>query len=199
MAESTQFNFARMRLILWIIVIIVGAVVSVVYMTRPPAPRIGHPFTLSSTQGGTFTDADLKGTPTLMYFGYTFCPDVCPTTLAALTGWRTQLGLGPDQLRIVMVTVDPERDTLDSLRTYLTGFGSPIIGLRGTDSETEQAKKVFGVYSEKVNDAGASDYLVNHTASVFVMDRDGNFASTIDYNEPADTAKGKIERVVSGS
>lgn len=195
MTQNSTFSLARVRLALWALVVLAGIAVSVVYFLKPPTPAFGHPFALTSTEGGRFTDADLKGTPTLMYFGYTFCPDVCPTTLAALVGWREQLGLSPDKLRIVFVTVDPERDTLDKLKNYLSGFGTPIIGLHGTETETAQAKKAYGVVSSKSEGATPEDYLVNHTASVFVMDENGRFASSIDYKEAADTALAKIRRV----
>ncbi|HHS82582.1 MAG TPA: SCO family protein, partial [Devosia sp.] len=102
-----------------------------------PVPGIGGPFTMQATTGKTFTEKDLVGRPSLLFFGYTFCPDVCPTTLADTTSWRAALGLGADDLNIIFVSVDPERDDMDSLKEYVGAFGSSIIGLRGTKAQTD--------------------------------------------------------------
>lgn len=186
-------------LALWGAVLLVGLGATALYLLRPPAQPIGlfgGTFSLASTNGETFTEQNLVGTPSLVFFGYTFCPDVCPTTLYEATGWRQQLGLSADELRIIFVSVDPERDTIDQLKTYLSSYAPDIIGLSGTDAETEAAKKAFGVYSKKQEDASSTDYLVDHTASVFLIDRNGHFQGTVSYGEAADTAKAKISRLV---
>lgn len=191
--------FQRFRFVLWGLVVVIGIGATILYVTRPPERPIGltgAKFTLQSTTGKTFTQDDLKGMPTLLYFGYTYCPDVCPTTLYDTTTWRQELKLTPDQLRIIFVTVDPDRDTLPMLKQYLGSFAPDIIGLRGTDAQTEAAKAAFGVYSKKVEDASTSDYLVDHTASVFLLDRHGGFQGTIAYGEDADSAKAKMKRLV---
>lgn len=194
-------NLARIRLILWGLVIVVGLGASALYIFSPPERPVGlfgGSFSLQTTDGVPFTENDLKGPPTLIFFGYTFCPDVCPTTLAETTGWREQLGLTPEELRIIFVTVDPERDTAESLATYLTAFGSPVIGLRGTEEQTEKAKAAFGVFSERVEDASSTEYLVDHTASVFMIGTDGRFEGTISFGEDGKTAKGKITKLIEG-
>lgn len=205
MAERSVL--VKIRYVLWALIIVLGVGASVIFglqwagVINPierPVGLFGGQFELTSTQGETFTQDDLKGTPSLVFFGYTYCPDVCPTTLAEAVGWRQQLGLDPDKLRIIFVTVDPERDTADGLKQYLAAFDPDIIGLRGDEQQTEAAKKAFGVYSEKVNDSGSSEYLVNHTASVFLLDKDGSFQGTIDYGEDRDTALEKIRRLVMG-
>ncbi len=198
MNQAQANGLARLRLILWGVVILVGVVASVFYFLVPPKQVIGFgsPFSLQATTGGEFTEQNLKGAPTLMFFGYTFCPDVCPTTLVESTSWRDSLGLGPDELRIVFVSVDPERDSLENLKEYLSAFGSPVIGLTGTQENIDNAKRVFSVFSEKVADAGASEYLVNHTASVFMIDAEGGFIGTISYGEARDVALEKIRRLV---
>ena len=189
----------RIRLVLWGLVVVLGIGASLLYFLAPPQRPVGlfgGTFALQTTDGAPFTEADLMGMPSLIFFGYTFCPDVCPTTLAESTGWREQLGLSPDDLRIIFVTVDPERDTAESLGTYLTAFGSPVIGLRGDAQQTEDAKAAFGVFSEKVEDAASSDYLVNHTANVFLIGADGKFEGTISYGEDRETALEKIRKLV---
>ncbi len=191
-------GLARLRFILWGLVVIVGLGATVLYLVRPPERPVGlygGTFSLSATTGGTFTQNDLKGVPSLIFFGYTYCPDVCPTTLAESTGWRQRLNLTPDGLRIIFVTVDPERDTLEALTTYLSGFGGQVIGLTGTEAEVEATKKAFGVISEKVVNESSTEYLVNHTASVFMIDADGRFDGTIAYGEPTDTALAKVSKL----
>ncbi len=193
-------GLARLRFILWGLVVIVGLGATVLYLVRPPERPVGlygGTFSLSATTGGTFTQNDLKGVPSLIFFGYTYCPDVCPTTLAESTGWRQRLNLTPDGLRIIFVTVDPERDTLEGLTTYLSGFGGQVIGLTGTEAEVEATKKAFGVISEKVENESSTEYLVNHTASVFMIDADGRFDGTIAYGEPTDTALAKVSKLTS--
>ena len=198
MTKARAGGLSRLRIILWGVVILVGILATIFYMVAPPKQTIGFgsPFSLQATTGETFTQDSLKGTPTLMFFGYTFCPDVCPTTLVESTGWRSSLGLDENSLRIVFVSVDPERDTLDSMREYLSAFGSPVIGLTGTQEEIDNAKRVFSVFSEKVNDPGASEYLINHTASVFMINDQGEFIGTISFGEDRDVALEKIKRLV---
>ncbi len=199
MSANASKGLSRLRLILWGMVLITGLAATAFYLISPPKPvRIGFgsPFTLTSTTGGTFTQDDLKGTPSLIFFGYTFCPDVCPTTLAESTGWRAALNLSEEDLRIIFVSVDPERDSLDALGEYLTAFGSPVVGLTGTQEQIDNVKQVFSVFSEKVDDPGASEYLINHTASVFMIDGDGGFIGTISFGEATDTALAKVQRLV---
>jgi protein SCO1/2 len=169
---------------------------------RPPARPLGvsgQEFALNSTKGGAFTQEDLRGTPSLVFFGFTYCPDVCPTTLAETTAWRSELGLTADDLRIIFVSVDPERDTVEMVKNYVEGFDPTIIGLVGSSLEqTENAKKAFGVFSEKVGEPGDPNYLVNHTALTFLIDEDGSFQSTVSYEEEHDTAMAKVKRLVEG-
>lgn len=187
------------RVVLWALVIVMGAASTFLYFFAPPqrpSGLTGASFELASTKGGSFTEEDLSGTPSLIFFGYTFCPDVCPTTLAESVAWRQDLGLEPDELRIVFVTVDPERDTLENLETYLGAFDEAIIGLRGNAAQTEAVKQAFGVVAERVDDPAASEYLVNHTASVFMIDSDGQFFGTIAFGEGSESAEGKIDRLI---
>ncbi|MBN9315820.1 MAG: SCO family protein [Devosia sp.] len=200
MADTTSPALARFRIILWTLVVVAAVAATVVFFTRqgPNAPLgvTGKPFALESTQGGTFTEASLKGTPSLVFFGYTHCPDVCPTTLAESAAWKEQLGLSPEQLRIIFVTVDPARDTRNVLADYLSSFPGTI-GLVGTDQQTADAKASFGVMSEATAPDADGYYLVNHTASVFLINRDGRFEGTIAYGESKDTAVAKIRKLIA--
>lgn len=199
MSANASKGLSRLRLILWGMVLITGVSATAFYLISPPKPvtiGLGSPFALTATDGAAFTQENLNGTPSLMFFGYTFCPDVCPTTLAESTGWRTALNLSEEDLRIIFVSVDPERDSLDALGEYLTAFGTPVIGLTGTQEQIDNVKRVFSVFSEKVDDPGASEYLINHTASVFMIDGDGGFIGTISFGEATDTAMEKVRRLV---
>jgi len=190
-------SLRNFRIILWVLVAVVAIAATALYIFQPPARPLGvtgQAFALNSTKGGAFTQDDLRGTPSMIFFGYTYCPDVCPTTLAETTAWRAQLGVSPDDLRIIFVTVDPERDTLDMVRDYVEGFDPTIIGLVGPDlTQTENVKRAFGVFSEKVGEPDDPYYLVNHTALTFLIDKDGAFKGTIAYEEASDTAIGKLK------
>ncbi len=199
MANTASSGLARFRMILWVLVAVAAIGATALYLFRPPQRPLavtGQAFTLDSTKGGTFTEQDLKGTPSLVFFGYTFCPDVCPTTMAESVAWRQELGLTADQLRTIFVTVDPARDTLPVLSEYLAGYDPDVIGLVGTAEQTEAAKAAFGAQSEKASDD--EFYLVNHKASVFLINADGTFEGTIAYEEARDTALAKIKRLVDG-
>ena len=198
---TTSNTLRNFRIVLWVLVVVVAIAATALYLFRPPQRPLGingQEFALTSTKGGSFTQADLVGTPSLIFFGYTFCPDVCPTTLAETTAWRAQLGLSADDLRIIFVTVDPERDTTEMVKAYVEGFDPSVIGLVGTPEETEKAKAAFGVFSEKAGDVESEFYLVNHTALTFLIDKDGSFEGTIAYEEASDTALAKIDRLVKG-
>jgi protein SCO1 len=198
---TTSKALRNFRIVLWVLVAVAAIGATALYMFRPPQRPLGvtgQEFALASTQGGTFTQADLVGKPSLVFFGYTFCPDVCPTTLAETTAWREQLGLSADDLRIIFVTVDPERDTAEMVKDYVEGFDPSVIGLVGDIEQTEKAKAAFGVFSEKSGDVESEFYLVDHTALTFLIDADGSFEGTIAYEEASDTALGKIERLVKG-
>ena len=198
MAQSPNVFLRRLRFVLWSLVVVAGIGFTALYFLKPPERPVGlfgGAFTLQTTDGKPFTEKDLIGIPTLMYFGYTFCPDVCPTTLAEIIGWKEELGLGADKLRVIMVTVDPERDTADNLRQYLDAFSPDFIGLVGDETETEAAKKAFGVFSQKVKTDAATDYLVDHTASVFLLGKDGRFEGTIAFGEDKQSAIAKIRRL----
>lgn len=193
----------RFRIVLWSLVVIAAIGATALYFIRPPAPPAagvvsGATFALDSTKGGTFTQADLKGTPSLVFFGYTFCPDVCPTTMAEIAEYKKELGLTASDVRTIFVTVDPERDTKQALADYLGSFDPDAIGLVGDAAATARAKAAFGVESENGPKDASGNYVVSHTASVFLMGRDGEFEGTIAYDDPKAGAIAKIKRLVQG-
>lgn len=193
------------RLILWALVgiVAIGMVAYIMYAPEPqprvvsrPAENvqstIGGPFTLTDADGERFSSLSLAGRPHAVFFGFTHCPDVCPTTLARLVRLREELG--SDAFDIVFITVDPERDGPEEVGKYAALFETPIIGLTGTPEQIDKVKEQFGVFSEKSGDDPAA-YNVDHTATVFLMDREGKFVSTISQEEARQPALDKLRRI----
>jgi protein SCO1/2 len=166
--------------------------------TRLSIASIGGPFSLTDQKGAAVTDASLKGHPSVMFFGYTYCPDVCPTTLFEMTAWLDTLGPEADKLKVYFVTVDPERDTVEKMAEYLTSFDPRITGLTGSPEAVAEMTKAYRIYSRKVPVEGGS-YIMDHTASVYLLDKDGAFTGTIDYKEAPETAVAKLKRLVEAS
>jgi protein SCO1/2 len=156
--------------------------------------EVGGPFRLVDTAGRPVTDQDLLGRPTVIFFGFTFCPEVCPTTLHELSGLMKELGPDADRLNVVFVSVDPERDTPDQLRDYLSLFDPRIRGLTGTQEQVERIAAAYRVYHRRVPLEGGS-YTMDHTASVYLMDPEGRFTGTIAHGEAHDTALAKLARL----
>jgi len=159
-------------------------------------PAIGGAFTMTDQNGRTVTEATLRGKPYAIFFGFTHCPDVCPTTLSRLAGLRKALGRDGDRFRIVFVTVDPEQDKPANLRSYLSLFDTPIIGLSGTQAQLARIVKAYRIYYKKVPLDGG-DYTIDHTATIFLMDAEGGFVTTIDHHESQDMALAKLKRLIA--
>lgn len=156
----------------------------------------GGPFTLTGSDGKPFSSARLNGKPYAIFFGFTNCPDVCPTTLARLVRLRQELGNGDHGFEIVFVSVDPERDGPAEVGKYAEVFNSPVIGLTGSLAQIEQVKKQFGIYSRKVPDEHGG-YTVDHTATVLLFDRAGKFSGTIALEEQDPPALAKLKRITA--
>ena len=156
------------------------------------SPAIGGSFTMIRQDGRVVTNADLVGRPYLMFFGYTHCPDFCPTALFDISAVFKELG--PDKkIAALFVTVDPERDTPDILKAYLENFDSRIIGLTGDLSKTEAMAKAFRVYAKKVPGEKSGDYTVDHTGIVYLMDKRGKFVSTFNLQRPPRQAARELD------
>src|SRR4051812_31829555 len=139
-----------------------------------PTPRVLPGFELVDTQGVKTSPAELRGHPTLVFFGFTHCPDVCPTTLALLTSVQKQAAI--PGLKIALITVDPERDTPDVLGRYVSAFGGDLIGLTGTAPAIVAVTRSFGVAYQRVELAGG-DYSMDHSATVFALDADARIVA----------------------
>jgi len=167
---------------------------------RPAAdgPAIGGPFTLAAAGGRVVTDRDLLGRPFAIFFGYTRCPDVCPTTLAEMDAARDAIGPAADALTVVFVSVDPEHDTPDSVQDFVGSFAHPVLGLTGTTAEIERATTAYRVYFAKVPQPDG-DFLIDHTAAVYLMDAEGRFTGAISYGEDHESRVAKLRRLISGT
>src|SRR5712692_1494876 len=139
--------------------------------------HVGGPFTLTDQYGKRTSLADFRGKFVLLYFGYTFCPDICPTDLAAMAQAIRTLDAEGDKLQPVFVTLDPERDTQDILRNYAAAFHPRFIALRGSEDEVRRVATAYKIYFEKVRPPGSSVYLIDHMAFVFLLDRDGKYVA----------------------
>ena len=152
-------------------------------------------FGLTDHHGQPFAPSQWLGRPTMVSFGFSFCPDVCPTTRSDISDWLVNLGHEAGRLNVALITFDPERDTPAVLAEYLSNFDPRIVGLTGQLPEVEKAAADFRATFEKLPRDG--DYTMNHTAGVFLFDANGRFASIIDFHEDRRFALPKIRRILT--
>ena len=155
---------------------------------------IGGPFRLTSHEGKTFTDQDLKGKPFAVFFGFTHCPEVCPTTLYDLTQDLEALGKDADKMRVAFITVDPAQDTPELMKTYLASFDPRIVGLTGTEEEIAAVAKAYKIYYRKV--PTESGYTMDHTATILLMDSRGEFYGTSNFQESEAVRREKLRQLI---
>ena len=194
------------RTVLWVLVAIAAATFA--YLSMSPASQqepkgdaialsgMGGPFTLVGSDGKPFSSSALSGKPHAIFFGFTHCPDVCPTTLARLVKLRNNLGKGDTSFQILFVTVDPERDGPSEVGKYAELFNSPVTGLTGSPAQINQVKKQFGIFSRKVPDESGS-YSVDHSSTVLLFDGNGRFTGTIAPEETDKAALAKLKRITA--
>ena len=144
----------------------------------------------------TVTEKDFLGRPSAFFFGFTYCPEVCPTTLASLTRWLKALGPDANRLNVVYVTIDPERDTPKQMVLYLSAFDPRITGLSGTPAHIAQIAKEYRVYYKKVPLEGGS-YTMDHTAAIYLMDSKGTLQGGISYQEPDGKAVAQLRQLIA--
>jgi protein SCO1 len=158
----------------------------------PAASLIGGPFKLTAGDGRAVTDADMKGEPFLVFFGYTHCPDVCPATLAEISDVLSKMPGKP--VKALFITVDPERDSPAVMKDYVSNFDPRILGLTGDRAAIDQVEKAYRVYARKAPQAGGDDYTMDHSAIVYLMDSQGRFVEAFNLDrKPEDSAK-ELER-----
>jgi protein SCO1 len=173
------------------LLIVFWAVGGVSKVAQPAA--IGGPFQLTDQNGKAVTDKNLKGKPTLIFFGYTHCPDVCPTSLFEISEVLRAMGKDADKVNAVFISVDPERDTPTTMKEYLSSFDPHLEGLSGDPAETAKVITSYRVYAKKVPTKDG-DYTMDHTALIYLMDRDGRFVSPFNLKRTPEEAAGELKR-----
>jgi protein SCO1/2 len=163
-----------------------------------PAVDIGGPFRLVTHKGDMLSDQDLTGQPYAVFFGFTHCPEICPTTLWEMSEALKQLGPDAERLRVLFISVDPTRDTPEFLDNYLQSFDPRIVGLTGSEEEIAAVGKEYRAYWEKVPTEDG-DYTMNHTASIYLMDGRGQFVGTIAYGEQQSVRMEKLRKLLAGA
>lgn len=193
------------RTVLW--VLIAAMAVALGWLTyewqlsenESAAKPYGVPFDLVDQNGAPITEAAFRGRPTALFFGFTNCPDVCPTTLFELDGWLKQVDPAGDRIGAYMITVDPGRDTPELLGAYVTGITDRVTGITGPPDAVAKVLKGFNVYGKQAPPDPASPgdaYSVDHTASIFLLDAEGRFKDTIAWGENPDTAVTKLKKLL---
>jgi protein SCO1/2 len=189
-----------MRTILLGILVLMAAGVGFItfdwYSRKNSGEPYGAPFTLVDQKGAEITEAAFRGHPSAVFFGFTHCPEVCPTTLFELDGWLKKLGNEGKDVRAYFVSVDPERDTAAVMDAYVGNVSDRITGITGEPEKVQAMAKAFGIYSRKV-DLEGGDYTMDHTASVILLDSAGKFAGTIAYGENPEAALTKLRRLAA--
>lgn len=189
------------RIVLWSLVVLAGAGAAYLYLApRNASVDAGQavyatPFTLVDQDGAEVTEADFLGKPSAWFYGFTQCPDVCPTTLSEMSALLEALGPDADRLQVVFVSVDPERDDVATMKGYVDYFDDRIMGLTGALQDVSAMARTRYIYFEKVPLEGG-DYTMDHSASVHLADADGAFFGTLDGEEPFETRLQKLRRLI---
>lgn len=161
------------------------------------AGKIGGPFQLVDMAGRPVTEKALIGKPTAVFFGFTYCPEVCPTTLTELTAALRDIGPAADWLNVVFISVDPERDTPAQMKTYLSNFDPRIRGFTGTPEAVAATAKAYRVYYKKAPLEGGG-YTIDHSSAVYLFDRKGQFIEPIGYGTPHDRVVNQLRALSAG-
>lgn len=162
-------------------------------------PTIGGSFELVDYAGKVWKDTDLKGKPFLIYFGYTYCPDICPTALYNMTQALEKLG-GAKAIQPIFITVDPQRDTTSQLQLYSQNFHKDFVMLTGTKAQIDQAVKAYRVHAARASqERGKDDYLIDHSSIIYLMDKDGQFIAHFNHQtQPEEIVKRVREHMATG-
>ena len=155
---------------------------------------IGGPFTLTDQNGRAVSGQDFRGKLMLVYFGYTFCPDACPTALLQMGQALDRLGPGGEAVQPVFITIDPARDTQEQLKTYASNFHPRLVALTGTKEETAQAAKSYRVYYAKQKAETTTEYLVDHSSIIFLMGRDGRYLTHFSHGSPPSAIAAELRK-----
>ena len=201
-SEKPARRIHPLRYALWMLVaLVVGLLVLVAVLGLGERRQAlgstpyGTPFALTDQNGAPFTEAALRDKPTAIFFGFTHCPEVCPTTMYELAGYQKALAAEGKELQVVFVSVDPARDKPALLKTYVGALSPTMVGLTGSQDAVNTMLSGWGIYAKKVGEG--DDYTMDHTATVLLLKKGGGLFGTIAYGESPDVAREKLERLVS--
>ena len=158
---------------------------------------VGGAFSLTNHLGQRVTEKDFAGKYMLVYFGYTFCPDVCPTELQIITEALELMGDAAAEVTPIFITIDPARDTVEAVKSYVEVFNKRLIGLTGTEEEIKQAAKAYKVYYNAAKDGDPVNYTMDHSSITFLMDRKGAYAAHFAYNSKPEDMAERISRIIA--
>ena len=182
-----------------------GAAVFYVLQTGPeragqvlgPGAKVGGPFSLITADGRTVTEKDFLGAPFLVYFGFTFCPDACPTELQQLSAVLDQMGPKAERVKVLFITIDPERDTPSVIGDYAKAFGPHIVGLTGNIDQVTAAARAYGAYFQKVPlPDSPGEYTMDHTTATYLMTPRGSLSAILVPNQPAEEVAAAIAKLL---
>ena len=173
------------------ITLLIGALLIFQRGSEQGTSAIGGEFSLIAQDGRTVTERDLADGPSIVFFGFTHCPDICPTALFDIGQIYSALGPNRDRLKTFFITVDPERDTQELLNTYLSSFDPNIVGLTGSVDAVAQTMKAYRAFARKVPMENGN-YTMDHTSLVYLMDRKGRFVSSLNFDQPPEELAKKI-------
>ena len=186
---------------LWAAVALAGLGAGALYLSRggpePVGAGLGGPFALTDQHGQPVTEAAFEGQPNLLFFGFTHCPEICPTTVWEMDNWFRELGPEGEELRAWFVTVDPERDTPQILDDYLSPQSDRVTGLSGDPEAVAEMARAWRVFYQKVPLDGG-DYTVDHFAGIYMLNDEGQYAGLISYGEPAEEVIPKLTALIEG-
>ena len=197
-------NTSTFKKTIWAMVALCAAILGLVAYgqwtgegVKPDLASFGAPFKLASSKGGELDSASLQGKPYGIFFGFTHCPEVCPTTLSDMSVALKDLGDQAKDFKLLFVTVDPERDTVPVVKDYLANFDPRIEGLVPTVDELPKVARSFHIYYKKEPTSDGS-YTMDHTATLFLLDKNGALKSTISFDENRDTRVKKLTKLLAG-
>lgn len=198
MADNSGANMAK-----WIGIAVIAIAIAVAAWFLAPSPTndsralVGGPFSLVNQDGERVTEQDFQGRYLLIYFGYTYCPDVCPVDLHAMSAALDMIDAHTlSRVQPVFVTIDPERDTVDVVRKYVSLFHPKLIGLTGTEEEIAAAAKAYRVFRRKIESEEQGEYLMDHSAITFLMDPDGGYLAHFSTGFTPEAMAARLESLV---
>jgi protein SCO1/2 len=204
---KSQFAPSRFHLIFASLALLAALLIAgtAYYVARPTSlatstgtALVGGPFSLTDQTGRKVTDKDFLGKYMLIFFGYTYCPDICPTELQVMSAALDNLGAKADDIQPVFISFDPQRDTPEVLKQYISNFHPRLVGLTGTPEEIAAAAKAYRVYYNRVeNSSGPDAYLMDHSTITYLMDKQGKFLKHFTYSTDAAALSQALEKIIS--